>query len=135
MTAEGTMARNRTRAFGPLLGATLAIIQAGLFATPALAQSYSNPGPSTYDPSLRSAPGLATKAVRGGVQATSESRPLEGMMVQLRGLKSNITTTVYTDENGHFEFPKLLAGSYMLRIVRALEFKPYLKQAVQLDGT
>ena len=47
------MARNRTRAFGPLLGATLAIIQAGLFATPALAQSYSNPGTSTYDPSLR----------------------------------------------------------------------------------
>src|SRR5438874_5975369 len=47
------MARNRNRPFGPLLGATLAIIQAGLFATPALAQWYSNPGPSTYDPSLR----------------------------------------------------------------------------------
>src|SRR5437764_8898011 len=47
------MARNRNRVFGPLLGATLAIIQAGLFAMPALAQSYSNPGPSTYDPSLR----------------------------------------------------------------------------------
>ena len=260
------MTRSEHRTLGTSLGATLAIIQASLFATPALAQSYSNPGTSTYDPSLRalqyytykrvaesgpergrelyyfkcwqchnefqktasqlkglyedgrqiagqpvsdaivaekirgggpgmpsfrhqlgdadvadivsflrekccwdpenpplnpryqtapvptvvaeqdnvrggpwgivrSAPGLAAKAVRGGVQATSESRPLEGIMVQLQGLKSNITTTVYTDENGRFEFPKLLAGSYLLRIVRALEFKPYLKPSVQLDGT
>ena len=77
MTAEGTMARNRTRAFGPLLGATLAIIQAGLFAMPALAQSYSNPGPS-MDPT----PGVLTAAAyddlgngtRDGVVSPSSSR-------------------------------------------------------------
>jgi hypothetical protein len=55
-------------------------------------------------------------------------------MVQLRGLNQH-TTTVYTDENGRYEFPKLLAGSYVLRIVRALEFKPYLKPSITLDGT
>jgi hypothetical protein len=55
-------------------------------------------------------------------------------MVQLRGLKSNITTTVYTDENGRYEFPKMLAGSYLLRVVRALEFKPYLKPSVEIGA-
>src|SRR5205807_5475698 len=47
------MTRSEHRTLGTSLGATLAIIQASLFATPALAQSYSNPGTSTYDPSLR----------------------------------------------------------------------------------
>src|SRR5204863_98258 len=132
-------------AFGTLLGANLAIIQASLFATPALAQFYSNPGTSTYDPSLRALQYYTYKRV-------AESGPERGRELyyfkcwqchnefqktapQLQGLKSNITTTVYTDENGRFEFPKLLAGSYLLRIVRALEFKPYLKPSVQLDGT
>ena len=49
--------------------------------------------------------------------------------------KSNITTTVYTDDNGRFEFPKMRAGSYTLRVVRALEFKPYQKLALQIGGT
>ena len=83
---------------------------------------------------VRSA-GAPAKAVRGGVQGTSEGMPLEGIMVQLRGTESNITTTVYTDDHGRFEFPKMRAGSYTLRVVRALEFKPYQKLALQIGGT
>jgi hypothetical protein len=75
------------------------------------------------------------QALRGGVEGGSEGRPLEGIMVQLRGTSSNITTTVYTDASGRFEFPKLQAGSYTLRIARALEFKPYQRNAVAIaDG-
>jgi mono/diheme cytochrome c family protein len=77
----------------------------------------------------------SAQALRGGVEGGSEGRPLEGIMVQLRGTQSNITTTVYTDESGRFEFPKLQAGSYTLRIARALEFKPYQRNAVAIaDG-
>lgn len=83
---------------------------------------------------VRSA-GAPAKAVRGGVQGTSEGMPLEGIMVQLRGTEFNITTTVYTDDHGRFEFPKMRAGSYTLRVVRALEFKPYQKLALQIGGT
>ena len=42
---------------------------------------------------VRSAGGAA-QALRGGVEGASEGRPLEGIMVQLRGTQSNITTTV-----------------------------------------
>ena len=80
---------------------------------------------------VRSASAVA-KAVRGGVEGSSVPMPLEGIMVQLRGSNSNITTTVYTDENGRYEFPKTAAGSYVLRVVRALEFKPYQKSPLQI---
>ena len=73
---------------------------------------------------MRSGGGAPAAALRGGVEGVSQGRPLEGIMVQLRGDQSNITTTVYTDETGRFEFPKLYAGSYTLRIARALEFHP-----------
>ncbi len=49
------------------------------------------------------------------VEGVAQGRVLEGMMVQLRGENSSITTTVYTDEQGRFEFPKLNGGSYTLR--------------------
>ena len=84
---------------------------------------------------VRSAGGAPARAVRGGVEGVSEGRPLEGIMVQLRGQQSNITTTVYTDEKGRFEFPKLRAGPYTLRIVRALEFRPYQRLSVAIDGS
>jgi virginiamycin B lyase len=77
----------------------------------------------------RTAGGAPVKAIRGGAQGMTESRPLEGIMVQLHGDNSNITTTVYTDDTGRFEFPKLNAGPYTLRIARALEFRPYQRHA------
>ncbi len=84
---------------------------------------------------VRSAGGSPAAALRGGVEGVSEGRPLEGIMVQLAGAQSNITTTVYTDASGRFEFPKMRAGAYTLRIARALEFKPYQRTSVALDGT
>src|SRR5262249_6858358 len=76
----------------------------------------------------------AAQALRGGVEGGSEGRPLEGIMVQLRGTQSNITTTVYTDESGRFEFPKLRAGSYTLRSARAPKFRPYHRNAVAIGN-
>lgn len=84
---------------------------------------------------VRSASGAPATALRGGVEGIAEGRPLEGIMVQLRGDQSNITTTVYTDETGRFEFPKIHAGSYTLRIARALEFQPYQRNGVALGDT
>jgi len=69
-----------------------------------------------------------------GLVRSIKGAPLEGIMVQLRGAQSNITTTVYSDEAGRFEFPKLLPGAYSLRIARALEFKPYLRPSVAIAG-
>jgi streptogramin lyase/mono/diheme cytochrome c family protein len=82
---------------------------------------------------VRSAASTAA-ALRGGVEGVAQGRVLEGMMVQLRGDNSSITTTVYTDEQGRFEFPKLNGGSYTLRIARALEFKPYQRK-INVTGT
>jgi streptogramin lyase/mono/diheme cytochrome c family protein len=75
-----------------------------------------------------------SRSVRTTEQGAAEGTPLEGIMVQLRGARSNITTTVYSDDKGRFEFPKVRAGTYTLRIARALEFKPYFKPAVMIDG-
>ena len=75
-----------------------------------------------------------SRSVRTAEQGAAEGTPLEGIMVQLRGAQSNMTTTVYSDDKGRFEFPKLRAGAYSLRIARALEFKPYLKPTVVIDG-
>lgn len=55
-------------------------------------------------------------------------------MVQLISEKSAIRTTVYSDGLGNFEFPKLDTGAYTLRIARPLEFHPYVKEAVRIDG-
>ena len=45
-------------------------------------------------------------------------------MVQLIAQKNAIRTTVYTNADGHYEFPKLDAGTYTLRIAQPREFIP-----------
>ncbi|OFW39073.1 MAG: hypothetical protein A3J28_06630 [Acidobacteria bacterium RIFCSPLOWO2_12_FULL_60_22] len=70
---------------------------------------------------------------RGAVRA-STGAPLEGIMVQFVSEKSAVRTTVYSNEDGRFEFPKMDAGLYTLRIARPLEFKPYRKDSLQIDG-
>ena len=75
-----------------------------------------------------------SRSVRTADQGAAVSTPLEGIMVQLRGTQSNITTTVYSDDTGRFEFPKLKPGTYSLRIARALEFKPFYKASITIDG-
>ena len=71
---------------------------------------------------------------RGAVRS-SVGRPLEGIMVQLEAHKNFIRTTVYTNEEGQYEFPKLETGVYTLRIALPREFKPYERESVRIDGS
>ena len=68
----------------------------------------------------------------GTVKVASGDSP-EGVMVQLIA-PNGVRTTVYTNEEGKFEFPKMQAGAYTLRIANPLEFKPYRRDAVRIDG-
>jgi streptogramin lyase len=61
--------------------------------------------------------------------------PLEGIGIQLISAKTAIRTTVFTDDEGHYEFPKLDPGAYTLRVTRPLEFRPYQRDAVTIAGT
>jgi len=69
----------------------------------------------------------------GGVVRVASGDSPEGIMVQLIA-PNGVRTTVYTSEDGKFEFPKMQAGAYTLRIANALEFKPYRRDAVNIDG-
>jgi virginiamycin B lyase len=69
-----------------------------------------------------------------GIVKTAKGDLLEGMMVQLIAKDTAIRTTVFTDANGHYEFPKLAAGSYTLRIAQPREFLPFAKDGVTIDG-
>jgi mono/diheme cytochrome c family protein len=57
----------------------------------------------------------------------------EGIGVQLVA-PNGVRTTVYTNEAGHFEFPKMQAGNYILRIPTPREFQPYRIDSVHIDG-
>jgi len=73
-----------------------------------------------------------TGGATGTVRVASGDSP-EGVMVQLIA-PNGVRTTVYTNEDGKYEFPKMQAGSYILRIANPLEFKPYRRDSVQIDG-
>jgi virginiamycin B lyase len=68
---------------------------------------------------------------RGTVKIPNGDTP-EGVMMQLVA-PNGVRTTVFTSEEGNFEFPKMQAGTYTLRIASPLEFKPYHRE-VQIDG-
>src|SRR5499426_955611 len=69
-----------------------------------------------------------------GIVKSSKGDLLEGMMVQLIAQKTAMRTTVYTDSDGRYEFPKLEAGAYTLRIAQPREFRPYVKESVEISG-
>jgi streptogramin lyase len=69
-----------------------------------------------------------------GVLHGERGEPVEGVGVQLISTKTAIRTTVYANEEGRFEFPVLPAGAYTLRIPRPMEFKPYVREGVQIEG-
>jgi virginiamycin B lyase len=71
--------------------------------------------------------GLVKTVLRG------DEQPVDGLMVQLISDRTAIRTTVYTNERGQFEFPKLEAGDYVLRIARPMEFRRYQRN-VQING-
>src|SRR5579863_1214458 len=68
-----------------------------------------------------------------GMVRVASGDSAEGVMVQLIA-PNGVRTTVYTDEDGKYEFPKMQAGAYTLRIANPLEFKPYRRDSVQIDG-
>lgn len=70
---------------------------------------------------------------RGAVRSAAGT-PLEGIMVQLISQTNSVRTTVYSNDGGRYEFPKLPTGSYALRIARPMEFRPYQRDSVQIDG-
>ena len=69
-----------------------------------------------------------------GVVKSSKGDLLEGMMVQLIAQKNAIRTTVYSNADGRYEFPKLDAGTYTLRIAQPREFHPFVKEKVEISG-
>src|SRR5689334_22081881 len=69
-----------------------------------------------------------------GVVKSANGNLLEGMMVQLIAQKSAIRTTVYSDRDGRYEFPKVEPGTYTLRIAQPREYRPYVRAAVEIDG-
>ncbi len=78
---------------------------------------------------LRGGPNGVVKTVLRGTEL-----PVDGLMVQLISHKTSIRTTVYTNERGQFEFPKLESGDYVLRVPRPMEFRRYEKDLVRIDG-
>lgn len=69
-----------------------------------------------------------------GMVRSSTGASLEGIGVQLISANTSIRTTVYTNDDGRYEFPTLEAGTYTLRITRPLEFRPYQRDTVQING-
>jgi virginiamycin B lyase len=70
-----------------------------------------------------------------GVVKSANGEPLEGIMVQLIAQKNAIRTTVYSNADGRYEFPKLESGTYTLRIARPREFHPFAKEKIEIDGS
>jgi hypothetical protein len=63
-----------------------------------------------------------------GIVKSATGDMLEGMMVQLISKKTAIRTTVYSDTDGRYEFPKLDPGTYTLRIALPREYQPFAKE-------
>src|SRR5215470_2439928 len=82
-------------------------------------------------------PAQAESPLLGGPRGLVKSAKgdlLEGIMVQLIAPKTAIRTTVFSNEDGRYEFPKLEPGAYTLRIAQPREFHPYVREAVAIDG-
>lgn len=80
--------------------------------------------------------GSGPQALRGGprgIVRLAAGNPLEGIMVQLISQKTAIRTTVFSNEAGRYEFPKLEPGLHTLRIARPLAFRPYQKDSIRID--
>ena len=73
-----------------------------------------------------------TGGATGVVRINSGDSP-EGVGVQLIA-PNGVRTTVYTNADGKFEFPKMQAGLYTLRIPSPVPFKSYCRDSVRIDG-
>ena len=75
--------------------------------------------------------------LRGGARGlvrSSSGEALEGIKVQLIA-PNGVRTTVFSNEEGKYEFPVMQAGAYTLRIATPGSFKPYQRDRVQITGT
>ncbi|MBZ5642247.1 MAG: c-type cytochrome [Acidobacteriia bacterium] len=77
-----------------------------------------------------SVPSGLRRGARGLVRA-STGGALEGIKVQLIA-PNGVRTTVFSNENGKYEFPAMQTGEYTLRIATPAPFKPYQRNAVQI---
>ncbi|HEY0749009.1 MAG TPA: carboxypeptidase regulatory-like domain-containing protein [Steroidobacteraceae bacterium] len=84
-------------------------------------------------PLLASGTGLELTGPAGSARP-EKGPPIEGLMVQLIAQSSGIRTTVFTDPLGRFSFPRLVPGTYTLRVPRPLEFLPYVREDIQIRG-
>jgi virginiamycin B lyase len=94
-----------------------------------------NPGPNPWyraEEKKWSVPTSLNGGPTGVVKIPSGDSP-EGVGVQLIA-PNGVRTTVYTDPQGKFEFPKMQTGDYVLRIPTPLLFKPYVVDSVHVDG-
>jgi streptogramin lyase/mono/diheme cytochrome c family protein len=76
-------------------------------------------------------------ALKGGTRGTvraADGRRLEGIKVQLIA-PNHVRTTVFTNDQGAYEFPAMKAGSYTLRIATPLPWKAYIRENVSVTGT
>lgn len=77
-------------------------------------------------------PSGLTGGATGMVKVASGDSP-EGVGVQLIA-PNGVRTTVYANADGKFEFPKMQAGSYTLRVPTPVPFKPYRRDSVAING-
>src|ERR1700722_16062174 len=69
-----------------------------------------------------------------GLVKNARGEPIEGIMVQLISDQSAIRTAVFSHADGRYEFPKVAAGTYTLRIAKPKEFYPWSKEKVEIKG-
>src|ERR1700704_1843923 len=48
--------------------------------------------------------------------------------------KPAIRTTVYSNQDGRYEFPRLESGTYTFRIALPREYRPFVKEKVAING-
>jgi virginiamycin B lyase len=87
---------------------------------------------------VSSASAATAERLIGGAKGqvkNDKGEPLEGMMVQLIADRNSMRTTVYSNAEGRYEFPKLEPGNYTLRIAQPREFQPYVKKNVAINGS
>src|SRR5437016_11098947 len=102
----------RWRAICPMIGLALVFISA---------------------PAMKAQSGHPMLGGARGVVKSSKGTLLEGIAMQLVSHKNAIRTTVYSNQDGKYEFPKLETGWYTLRVARPLEYKTYQRDDVWVD--
>jgi len=77
-------------------------------------------------------PATLRNGVHGAVRSASGG-PLEGIKVQLLA-PNGVRSTVATDADGHYEFPAMQAGDYVLRVATPLSYQPFQRNGVRIAG-